>query len=332
MKTSASKSRSKNQSFMKKRKKKETIFSAKTENKIEKHALQSLMPVVCPCCFVCLPHHILNIHLDSCLLGSSSSASCSGQQQQPLVLTDQLENSMIISDPQSIPSEDMGEILGEAKCYQEENKHEDLEKLNPRVFPIFNKHNKTIHLIRHGHTTYNQGYFTTSVGNFPFDVTLSTLGMQQATSLGEKLAHLNAELILTSPLTRALQTLQHALDSSKIAEAVKIQVSDLHSEHVFNSGDVGRPAKMLAKEFPWLNFTGLKDTWWYSPKDAPNDPLIGLFQSRESRDHLRKRVGAFRQFLLSRTEQRIIVIGHSTFFRELGSRRMKNCEILTIRI
>lgn len=204
----------------------------------------------------------------------------------------------------------------------------------PRLFSLFNKQKKTVHLIRHGHTTYTEGYFRTKLGNHPFDVILSPLGIQQASALKEKLGYLGAELILTSPLTRALQTLQYAMDLSQRTEAGRIEVSHLHTEHVFNSGDVGRPTSMLSREFPMLSFTGIEEVWWFSPKRAPNDPLNGIFQSRESMDHLRKRVGIFRQYLLSRPETTIVIIGHSTFFKELSGRRrrMKNCEILTIKI
>lgn len=204
----------------------------------------------------------------------------------------------------------------------------------PQLFSVFNRHKKTVHLIRHGHTTYTEGPFRTKTGNHPFDVTLSTVGIQQAFALSKRLGRLQAELILTSPLTRALQTLQHAANLSQRTDDLRIEVCDIHTEHVHTSGDVGRPAWMLAQEFPWISFAGLKDVWWFSPEEAPNDPLKGLFQSRESIEQLRKRVGAFRQFILSRTENVIAVIGHSTFFKELSGRRqrMQNCEILTIRV
>lgn len=214
------------------------------------------------------------------------------------------------------------------------SKNQDEKDPHPRYFSIFNRHKKTVHLIRHGHTTYTEAHFKTKLGNSPFDVTLSTLGIQQAIDLKARLFNLEAELILTSPLTRALQTLQHALNFTQGMGALRVEVSDLHTEHVHNSGDVGRPASILSNEFPWISFSGLKDVWWFSPQGAPNDPIEGIFQSEESMDHLRKRVGIFRQFILSRPENVIAVIGHSTFFRELSGKRqrMKNCEILTMQV
>eukprot|EP00250_Pteridium_aquilinum_P011939 c20402_g1_i2 orf=310-1020(-) len=214
-------------------------------------------------------------------------------------------------------------------------KRSDSQKdIKPRLFSVFNKQRKIVHLIRHGHTTYLEGYLRTKLGNHPFDVILSPLGIQQASALREKICCLGAEVILTSPLTRALQTLQNAIDLSQIPEGGRIEVSHLHTEHVYSSGDVGRPMSMLSREFPMLSFMGLEEVWWFSPRRAPNDPINGVFQSRESMDHLRKRVGLFRQYLLSRPETTIVVIGHSTFFKVLSGRRnrMENCEILTIRV
>eukprot|EP00250_Pteridium_aquilinum_P011938 c20402_g1_i1 orf=3-410(-) len=114
-------------------------------------------------------------------------------------------------------------------------KRSDSQKdIKPRLFSVFNKQRKIVHLIRHGHTTYLEGYLRTKLGNHPFDVILSPLGIQQ---------------ILTSPLTRALQTLQNAIDLSQIPEGGRIEVSHLHTEHVYSSGDVGRPMSMLSREF-----------------------------------------------------------------------------------
>lgn len=202
-----------------------------------------------------------------------------------------------------------------------------------RLFSVFNRERKIVHLIRHGHTTYQDGPLRTKSGK-PFDVILSPRGILQASDLREKILCLGAEVILTSPLTRALQTLQKAIDLTQIPEGAKIEVSHLHTEHVRNSGDVGRPTSMLSREFPMLSFTGIEEVWWFSPRRAPNDPVKGIFQTGETMDHLRKRVGIFRRYLLSRPETTIAVIGHSTFFRELTGihKRMENCEILTIRI
>ncbi|KAH8962483.1 hypothetical protein BDL97_05G104100 [Sphagnum fallax] len=160
------------------------------------------------------------------------------------------------------------------------------------LFPLFYRPKKTVHLVRHGQTSLwtfpGQNMYTGS-GNF--DIHLTPVGRQQ---------------ILTSPLRRALQTLQIAFPH----------------------------AQVLAAEFPWLSFESLPEIWWYSPAEFPNDALKEEFHSTEPMEELRKRVGIFRQFLLARAESVIVVIGHSTFFKEFTSsrRRMKNCEIQTMMV
>ncbi|KAH8962482.1 hypothetical protein BDL97_05G104100 [Sphagnum fallax] len=175
------------------------------------------------------------------------------------------------------------------------------------LFPLFYRPKKTVHLVRHGQTSLwtfpGQNMYTGS-GNF--DIHLTPVGRQQASNISAKMAALKAELILTSPLRRALQTLQIAFPH----------------------------AQVLAAEFPWLSFESLPEIWWYSPAEFPNDALKEEFHSTEPMEELRKRVGIFRQFLLARAESVIVVIGHSTFFKEFTSsrRRMKNCEIQTMMV
>ncbi|CAK9876897.1 unnamed protein product [Sphagnum jensenii] len=202
------------------------------------------------------------------------------------------------------------------------------------LFPLFYRPKKTVHLVRHGQTSLwtfpGQNMYTGS-GNF--DIHLTPVGRQQASNISAKMAALKAELILTSPLRRALQTLQIAFPRAQEGKE-PVEVTALHTEHVSGTGDVGRPPKVLAAEFPWLSFESLPEIWWYSPAEFPNDALKEEFHSTEPMEELRKRVGIFRQFLLARAETVIVVIGHSTFFKEFTSshRRMKNCEIQTMMV
>eukprot|EP00850_Spirogloea_muscicola_P006971 SM000034S12725 [mRNA] locus=s34:411296:414925:+ [translate_table: standard] len=145
-----------------------------------------------------------------------------------------------------------------------------------------------------------------------FDIPLSSLGHKQAAALQHRLPALGAELplctnrglldawmshrllgqpfhpeyilfmrnlqILTSPLTRALQTLTEAIGILK----VPIEVKELHAEHVFCPGDVGRSPQILARSYRWLSFENIPEQWWYSPHHSPNDAELGLFGGRES--------------------------------------------------
>eukprot|EP00850_Spirogloea_muscicola_P017647 SM000154S01382 [mRNA] locus=s154:78099:81710:- [translate_table: standard] len=241
---------------------------------------------------------------------------------------------------------------------------------HPMSFPVFQHTTKVVHLIRHGHTGLSSAdgvMQTTTTASLAgasgprqrvFDIPLSSLGHKQVAStsicplslcahrglLGAWMSHrllghpfhpecillMRNLQILTSPLTRALQTLTEAIGTLK----VPIEVKELHAEHVFCPGDVGRSPQILARSYPWLSFENIPEQWWYSPHHAPNDAELGLFGGRESMSCLRQRVGRFRQYLRFRAEGTIIVIGHSTFFMELVGthRRMAHCEILTVRL
>jgi hypothetical protein len=41
-------------------------------------------------------------------------------------------------------------------------------------------------------------------------------------------------------------------------------VSNLITEHLQSSCDIGRPASVLKNEFPNLNFDHLDEIWWYN--------------------------------------------------------------------
>jgi broad specificity phosphatase PhoE len=108
------------------------------------------------------------------------------------------------------------------------------------------------------------------------------------------------------------------------------------AEHLATSGDVGRPRSTLQAAVPALatQLAALPhEEWWWAP--AKNDHVTQRFGSREPKGAFRKRVGEFRQWVLSRPESNIVVFGHSTFFKELQgghARRLANCELMKIRI
>ncbi|GAQ80206.1 hypothetical protein KFL_000480470 [Klebsormidium nitens] len=249
-------------------------------------------------------------------------------------------------------SENQDILVGVDSTEMLEENPKAVEKGTTKVIaPIFKKPNKVVYLIRHGNTMTNSGAAfrpfniqdeigseatasgvaarTDSSGRI-FDVPLSTLGFKQAAALQKKLPGLKAEVILVSPLTRALQTCQEALGSLQ----VPVEVTSRHAEHVACCGDVGRPPSVLAAEFLAFDLSRVQSVWWYSPAGAPNHALSGTFLSRESMVHLRERVQRFRAYLLQRPERTLVVIGHSTFFRELlgSKRRMAHCEIVQLRL
>ena len=63
-----------------------------------------------------------------------------------------------------------------------------------------------IFLIRHGQSTFNVHYETTGVDPLHFDAPLSPLGHEQVLHSRADAVALCVDLVVTSPLTRALQT------------------------------------------------------------------------------------------------------------------------------
>lgn len=138
---------------------------------------------------------------------------------------------------------------------------------------------KVLYLIRHGQSTFNAAYETSGIDPMLFDAPLSALGKRQVqelrdtvlASVGEGMGDgdgdgdddhrrgdgscLNPvpEVVLVSPLTRALQTAARAFVGTDIPVEV---LPDLR-EHLTESCDVGRPATLLAAEFPTVNFSAL---------------------------------------------------------------------------
>ena len=77
------------------------------------------------------------------------------------------------------------------------------------LFPIFSKGQKTVHLVRHGQSTYNEAISGPGSWEEPkiFDARLTKLGIEQAKELGKFLSELPKDAVwITSPLTRAMET------------------------------------------------------------------------------------------------------------------------------
>lgn len=182
---------------------------------------------------------------------------------------------------------------------------------------------KTIHLIRHGQSVFNAAFDAVQrIDPMIFDAPLSPIGRDQAAALRPDVHGLGVELVVTSPLTRAIQTTLHAFG----LDHAPVQVEALHRERLEHSGDVGRSPRDLRREFPDLTFDHLDDPWWHNDGSHPRAIVL------EPEDMLLGRVSAFRNWLASRPEKTIAVVGHGTFLNRLTGHHFKNCERLTIDI
>jgi broad specificity phosphatase PhoE len=187
---------------------------------------------------------------------------------------------------------------------------------------------RTVHLLRHAQSAFNEVYAEGDPDPMLFDAPLSALGQAQVAEARAAFRDLRFDLIIVSPLTRALQTATGIFGDHD----APMQVEALHREYLENSCDVGRHKRALADDFPGLGFDHLDESWWYRGAEDHNhvdSPVI----VQEPMDRFFDRVEAFRASLLARPEDRVLVVGHATFFRHFcGGRMFANCELAEVSI
>src|SRR5260370_12498801 len=93
-----------------------------------------------------------------------------------------------------------------------------------------------IHLIRHGQSTFNALFDLNRVDPLHFDARLSQIGIEQVAAARHAALDIPADLVVVSPLTRAIQTAVGLFGEAD----VPIIVTDLHSERLENSCDIRR--------------------------------------------------------------------------------------------
>jgi broad specificity phosphatase PhoE len=169
-----------------------------------------------------------------------------------------------------------------------------------------------IHLIRHGQSTFN------ALFDLHFDARLSQIGIEQVAAARQAALDIPADLVVVSPLTRAIQTAVGLFGEVD----VPIIVTDLHRERLENTCDIGRSPSALSAEFPMLTFDHLSDPWWHN---GPEDDRGVAVEP----DHLfARRVTDFSLWLRARPEDVVVVVGHGEFLRRLSGRYLRNCEIM----
>jgi broad specificity phosphatase PhoE len=192
---------------------------------------------------------------------------------------------------------------------------------------------KTLLLVRHGQSMHNISdvakYGDQGADSTLFDAPLSPLGETQVAALAANRELAVAELVITSPLTRAVQTMFGAYPSlarglaAKGERVPRIEAWALVTEHLTDSCDIGSGSSELRARYPQIAsaFDSLPEVWWYTDDETSRkDP-------EESRAHYRdngfmepeatliQRVDAFVDALRARPERVIAVFGHSDYVR-----------------
>ena len=118
---------------------------------------------------------------------------------------------------------------------------------------------KTILCIRHGESTFNALALGGGGDPLHYDAPLSEVGQQQVRKARELLRTVAIDLVITTPLTRALQTTAGLFADHP--SSPQILVESLHRERVENSCDVGRSPELLSQAFPSFAFDHLPEVW-----------------------------------------------------------------------
>ena len=131
----------------------------------------------------------------------------------------------------------------------------DARASNQRLFPIFVRGRKVVHLVRHGQSTYNEAISGPGSWDEPniFDAPLTKLGARQAKGLGAFLSKLPKDAVwVTSPLTRAMETCVHGYKSSLEVAVAQRRKAAAMSEAAGGGapksvGGEGKPPTPIAK-------------------------------------------------------------------------------------
>jgi len=182
---------------------------------------------------------------------------------------------------------------------------------------------KTLFLIRHGQSIANRDYDESIAYR---DAGLTEQGIAQAKSLQKELEELQLDLVVVSPLTRALQTCQNALPPSYSGPIfVLSEIAEVCSSYY----SCGQKRSVVQPKFPssfdWSNIP-MDEIWWWRYDQNHHS---------ETNEYQTKRMEKFRQFIQERPEKRIAVFSHGDYLWEFleGKRPyLANCQVTTYKI
>ncbi|CAK4817837.1 unnamed protein product, partial [Aphanomyces euteiches] len=166
------------------------------------------------------------------------------------------------------------------------------------------------------------------------DARLNAKGKQQVQALHqrvlEKKLHESIQVVITSPLTRAIETALGGFEGT----GIPIQVNPLCREMLDASCDVGRQPAELAREFEarGVDMSKLSEYWWLNtPTDEtkiiPHTPKE-LKALKETMNDMEARVRRFLAEIEALPESTLAVVCHGDFISWLTSTYPANCAIV----
>lgn len=196
-----------------------------------------------------------------------------------------------------------------------------VDSLDPQLLNY--KKTKVVHFLRHAEGTHNVNKAYSNPINF--DARLTAKGQIQCQQLSASIkdsfpALMESELIVTSPLTRCVQTALLSLEPIfKYQPTVPFVAHESLRETVNYCCDKRRTISEISGDFPTVDFSHIKhdhdETW------DTYESRLGCHETykvhRESAElyKVAERGREFFQWLSERPEKKIIVCSHSAFFR-----------------
>jgi glucosyl-3-phosphoglycerate phosphatase len=208
----------------------------------------------------------------------------------------------------------------------------------------------TVHVVRHGESLHNASYFAALGADANdaryVDAGLTPRGAGQADALVGRVAALEPQLVVCSPMTRAIDTCLRACANLNLPPR-SVLAHPACTEKLSYSCDVGSPLSALLARFPTVNFDAVagREVWWWRGRgDGAWSAQRSLEELRggsaaprrgvEPTENVLRRVGEFRRWLVERAEQRILVFAHGVYLRHLLAKSpresvpwLDNCEV-----
>jgi len=192
------------------------------------------------------------------------------------------------------------------------------------------RHTKYLHFIRHAQGTHNVNKEYRAMEHL--DARLTDKGQQQCRALAATIPHerpylFQTELVVTSPLTRCIQTallslepvLHHSSKRGGGEDKLPVVANEMVRETVNYNCDRRRSIAELAKEHPAVDFSHLEtehDPVWehYEARLGDHQAYPGHRESAELHV-VADRGRQFFAWLAQRPEQRVVVCSHAAFLR-----------------
>ena len=177
---------------------------------------------------------------------------------------------------------------------------------------------KILQLIRHGHSLHNELFHKIGVQAFripeTIDASLTEQGHSQSIELGNSWSKKQEiQLILTSPLTRTLETTMNIFGDTDIP----IECHEFLREYPIGHDTCNQRASLtqIKNRYPKIKYHLESDTDIFWKPDQ-----------RETLESLNERINQMIEYVRSRNEINIAIVGHSSFLGQFKDKHISYIE------